>query len=200
MTPPSCPPTVKQPDCRGRMAHGMRLGKRPCVGHTRQAIVCVLRVGEVSVTVCVSVTRLQVLVQRGQVRRLSARRVFQVLVRRVKVTRLLVLVQLRRRHIRYSQIALWQYCAQVLQYSTCLLVELIQLRTRTSIVTMTFTTSIGCSMHVVMSKHACWQTQHACCNTQQHVCNNMLVRRCNMHAAILNSMFATCTLQYSIAC
>ena len=126
--------------------------------------------------------------------------VLQVLVRRAKVRRVLVLVRLRRRYIWNSQIPLWQYCAQVLQYSTCLLVELIQLRTYTSIVTMTFTTSTGCSMHVDVSEHTCWHTQHACCNTQQQVCNNMLVRRCSMHAARLDSMFArvACMLQYTL--
>ena len=46
---------------------------------------------------------------------------------------------------------------------------------------------------------------HACCNMhaaihKQQVCNNMLVRRCSMHAARLDSMFArvACMLQYTL--
>jgi hypothetical protein len=50
--------------------------------------------------------------------------VLQVLVRRAKVRRVLVLVRLRRRYIWNSQIPLWQYCAQVLQYAPCLLIKL----------------------------------------------------------------------------
>ena len=49
-----------------------------------------------------------------------------------QVRRVLVLVRLRRRYIWNSQIPLWQYCAQVLQYAPCLLVELIKLHSHAS--------------------------------------------------------------------